>query len=766
MWKHVILSSSSILVSLLGVRFFVSKGIGAIPVPYARGYLRSVSRGLTATNNDDLSMNSPQASETCRVYVLAHEAEEEAEMIFLKEKVSVSREEIWKLEIDLEENESRIQAVEENLRGLAEESGEKTRERLEKKLLVFMNHQSVLLERLAVKESKHEVFQRKLDKNIARLKKRLRWCDFPDIQDVVPYSVTAGHLYFVEQKDAVKSLLSVHRNSFMYRSFLQGGLTPQIPVIEGPWGIGKSTFAARYIESCRKLSEGSSDISDFGFSEFRDSILSAKTVAVRLGSSSLGEALRKGPKAAEKFLVDQICKELRQMLKSGKLMVGNDDFARFQKFRDSASLLETIIAETGFPLFVILDGIWDGTSEVEKFSSVFFSEWIKVSDLYFVLVGTSQDLMCQDLSSSRGMSFQIIEPLTRLSPRDVEEVLSKTTKLRNNQEVFLTQYFDIKDHEEMQKTAEHIHQVTKGNPRETLLLLKSCENRGDILNYKSGLISSPTIKSSFSPFRDFISIYGEKMGDVKLDHPANFELCCLKRFQEMFHAESSNPGLLFADWFQGTVFGQLKDFSIAKTHRSIPKITEEGKTSFSTIEQETLRADNWPELHSAMEFLAPQCFIPRDKSAATDVLIMSRAIFEGEPCIVTVGLAVKCYSSSQLSGNSIHRELSLFDRMFESEDHSSARRLNFLFICCTGNHPSKRFLKTLDGSEKLNNHFSLIETDSSFPHITEAVYLDLSTEELRAKFFGICKPEDSYLRKNLEDLINKNKNEEPPNTQS
>ena len=761
MWKHVFLSSSSIIVSLLGVRFFVSKGIGAIPVPYARGYLRSVSRGLTASNNDDLSTNSPQAAETCRLKVSTQRAEEEAEIIFLKEKVSVSREEIWKLEIDLEENESRIQAVEENLRCLEELREAKTRERLEKKLVVFMNHQSVLLERLAVKESKHEVFQRKLDKNIRRLKNRLRWCDFPDIQEVVPYSVTAGHLYFVEQEDAVKSLLSVHRNSFMYRSFLQAGLTPQIPVIDGPSGMGKSTFAARYIESCKKLSECSSDISDFGLSEFRSSILSAKTVAVRLGYSGLRDAWRKGPKAAERILVDQICKELRQMLKSGKLMVGNDDFARFQKYRDSASLLETIIAETRSPLFVILDGIWDGTEELAKLSSLIFTEWSKVSDLYFVLVGTSQG---RDISFSSGVSFKIIEPLNRLSPGDVEEVLSKTTKLKNNQEVFLTQYFDIKDHEEIQKTAEHINHVTKGNPRETLLLLQSCENESDIENYKSGRLVCSFIKPSFSPFREFISVYGGKMGDVKLDHSANFELCCLKRFQEMFHAKSSNPGWLFPDWFKGTVFGQLEDFSIAKTHRSIPKITEEGKTSFSTIEQETLRADNWPELHSTMESLAPQCFIPRDKSAATDVLIMSRALLEGEPCIVTVGLAVKCYSSSQLSGNAIQRELSLFNRMFESEDYSSARRLNFLFICCTGIHRSRRFLKTLDGCEKLNNHFSLIETEKFFPHITEAVCFDLSTEELRANFFGISKPEDSHLRKNLEDLIKKNKNEEPPNT--
>ena len=777
--------------------------------------------GVPRSEDPDVSVsdNKPDPP-ALRIQQLSPRGLEDSDIQFLLNGFESQREIVENCTADVTKNENRIRQVERKLDLIEcenDKEAKRTRDRLEKKFLILVSHHSSLLERLNVERSALNDVREELEKKTRELKSRLSWLAPKE----VPFSVTAGHLFFVSREDAVKELVAIHKKSFAYRSFYQGGITPEIPFLDDPFGTGKSTFGAKYIELCKSL-----DNSHFELPEFRRSMQRARTITLRLGSPALMRLFRQSTSAAEKFLADQILRELRHLIKSGEL---TGDISEFDQYFDSASVLEAIIRETKTPLFIVVDEISGALSDDEighterkgiflNFCATVFSEWIKIDDLFFLLVGRGE--ISEILESNHsGAPFEFRRIFLKLLNDDaVERIVHMTTKFKNGIEIPLNEYFDLSDDKVLREFLERVQFLTNGHPRSLLRLFDRCESFADIVAYSdmneteetdqwiSGLVqygegirklvkavsdkqgidlscpalpikkscsllalaqkcliryenradyatlfASPHVlkflSKTFSPFREFISFYG-RLGDLKLDHAANFELCCLKRFQEMFH-DPSSPRVAFPDWFEGTIFGKLEHFTVSSMHRSIPKITDEGKR-FENIDQETVKADDWPQLTSTMQSLAPKCFIPREKSAASDILIMSRAEYDGKPCFVTIGLAVKCYSTSALSSSSIKRELELFDRMFDSESNQNDNRINLLFVCCSGSPRTKR----TSVYKQCGPKYSFIDT-RTFTRITQAVQLDLSTEELRASFFGICKSNDSHLRQNLEDMINK-----------
>jgi hypothetical protein len=256
------------------------------------------------------------------------------------------------------------------------------------------------------------------------------------------------------------------------------------------------------------------------------------------------------------------------------------------------------------------------------------------------------------------------------------------------------------------------------------------------------------LSGMFSPFREFITLY-TRITDLKFDHAANFETCCLKRFQEMFGSSLSIPAsALLPNVFKTTTLGMLEGFSASSKVVSIPQVKEDGKP-FTSIDQETVKLTDWPLLLAEMVDLAPCCFTPHEKSASSDVIIMSEGILHGTPCFVSIGLAAKCY---ELSNAEIQNELALFNRMVSTnltpKVSNFRKQINLLFVCCTGPLNNKRKKKAgSPGYWKINK--------KGFEHITEAIYLDLSTPDSRSRFFGLTREDDIHLRNNLEMMINK-----------
>ena len=404
---------------------------------------------------------------------------------------------------------------------------------------------------------------------------------------------------------------------------------------------------------------------------------------------------------------------------------------------------------------------------------------------------------------------------------NIKKVLTETTMqdIKDKKKVPLAEYYGV-PHNELEKTAKHVQAVTSGHPRSMLKMFQRCPSKESLWSYKGieeigdldhwgkelvpygvgirklvravfagteidltqpvfpvgksiplvvladkayirfeGQIGAARLyaaedvgrflSASFSPFREFISFYGKN--NLKFDQAPNFELACLKRFQEMFVCPTY-PRLAYRQWFRGTAFGKLEEFAVSQEITKIPKITSYGPTFFSSLKQPTVSPECLWQLIQAMQDLKPHCFI--EKSASSNVIIMSEAVRKGKSCLVTIGLAAKCFPTSALSETDLSNELFLFNRLTQARKPFTRDRANFLFICNTGPPNTERREK------QRNRKFSIVET-RNYKNITQAVYLDLSTEELRASFFGPSE-DDKTLRENLENMIHRQKEPLPP----
>ena len=280
----------------------------------------------------------------------------------------------------------------------------------------------------------------------------------------------------------------------------------------------------------------------------------------------------------------------------------------------------------------------------------------------------------------------------------------------------------------------------------------------------------------FLPFRSFLMQLNTST-PLRYNHEGNFELCCLRRFQEMFGGtnERKPVGTRYPLWFEGTIFGSLEAFRLNQSVCPIPKITVNGSRTFEKLDQATAIPALWPNIVNAMRSQPSPCnFLPADLSASSDVFLVTQAIRGNEKRTVTVGLAVKCIKDPlSMNGreNSVHREKVLFDRMFMSGAHhpsldtpplgeplpdvdvpcssdSEPRMgmdLNILIVCSSGGYCSVEPM--------VGKYFVHLGFDEEFPRIHETILLDLSSRKKREHFFGL--QGDQVLADKVESIVRK-----------
>jgi len=263
----------------------------------------------------------------------------------------------------------------------------------------------------------------------------------------------------------------------------------------------------------------------------------------------------------------------------------------------------------------------------------------------------------------------------------------------------------------------------------------------------------------FLPLRSFL-MQLDMNSEPKYKHEGNFELCFLRRFQEMFGREhaglSESPGCLFPQWFGGTLFGGLSDFRLDLSLSRIPKITENGAKTFVSLLQASAVPELWPLILARMRSLPLPCsFLPEDCSASSDVyLVAKRERYDSiGTAIITVALAVKCIKKPLAmngSRDSVQREQYLFNRIFERWPGASTQStikgdINVLIVCSSGGFAGVQF-------DPWKNVLRL-DGNAEFSNIHETLLLDLSTQEKRADFFGIS--EDAGLIEKIEWMVSK-----------
>jgi hypothetical protein len=273
---------------------------------------------------------------------------------------------------------------------------------------------------------------------------------------------------------------------------------------------------------------------------------------------------------------------------------------------------------------------------------------------------------------------------------------------------------------------------------------------GDLNNAQ--LFVSQTVREILQlhsrPFKQFITLY-EKLGDVAFDHSFNFETACIYRFQEMFYT-GIRPDAKFARWFHGSELGRVENFTVVKEIQNIPKLTSNGENVLRSMHQATVSPELWPEPLSLMEKSSPHAiFRPGAMSSSSDFIITSSCLYNDADCLVTVGLAVKCFSATAMNSTQIKEELAIFNAMFPSrtKTNGSVNRLNTLIVCCSSATPR--------GKPVPATCLRKLDIPSEFDRLDEALYLDLSTREKRADFFELSDPTASRLLDNLEHMIAK-----------
>ena len=251
----------------------------------------------------------------------------------------------------------------------------------------------------------------------------------------------------------------------------------------------------------------------------------------------------------------------------------------------------------------------------------------------------------------------------------------------------------------------------------------------------------------FAPCKTFLMHYDVNRR-LKLNHDGNFELLCLKRFQEICHQWGEAKKML-PSWFDGTVFGEIEGLEISKRITKVPKVTSQGLKYLESLDQSTLHPDCLPELIALLRASKPACYVPAERSASTDIVIVTEGKLPGDEVnrVITIGLAVKCFNNTSLQPSMITDELKLFSRLVSGSEIDSTKRLNILFFCCSGD--SAKF------AMEAERNFHTVPIPVDCPHIDEAIYLDLSSKDLRSEFFDVHDPKHAHLSHNLQLMIQK-----------
>ena len=257
------------------------------------------------------------------------------------------------------------------------------------------------------------------------------------------------------------------------------------------------------------------------------------------------------------------------------------------------------------------------------------------------------------------------------------------------------------------------------------------------------LFTHPFVKHAldalFLPFKKYLESI-ESASCVSIDYPNAFEWLCLKRFQELF-TKKQQPRLIHPLFFSSPIFGNCKEVYFPNETRLLPKISYQGSIN-SDLDSKTAHPDSWKKLMSLIDGLGDSlCFKFRSKSASCDAMLTTKAEFEQEKVKLTVGLAVKNFSTTQFTSSHYNDECSLFNRVFIRTEQPY--RKNILMICCT-NYDKTMF-------SLFNGRLFSAQKRKEYPNIDEIILLDLSTAHKRQKFFGI----DDFLSNCLENVVSK-----------
>ncbi|EGZ04399.1 hypothetical protein PHYSODRAFT_308265 [Phytophthora sojae] len=250
--------------------------------------------------------------------------------------------------------------------------------------------------------------------------------------------------------------------------------------------------------------------------------------------------------------------------------------------------------------------------------------------------------------------------------------------------------------------------------------------------------------SSFYPFRELLERAAPALGRVAIDHPDEFELLCMTRFQEVFD-EEKRPSDVLSEFFADTSFGRTK-VKFAKITYEMPQVTSKGKKQSSLTEATAHPGDLKAllmEIHGLALENGQLSLKPLPKSSSPDILLMTTS----SGTMVTVGLAVKNYAkSSKVGGETIREECKKFSKVCLQLPKSSLPRLNVLILCATAYTFHN---ETFQGAK-----FAVYSTEDSKDDragIDEVILLDLSTRGNRGEFFGIAGIDE--LERTLEAVV-------------
>ncbi|RHY53649.1 hypothetical protein DYB30_000371 [Aphanomyces astaci] len=117
-------------------------------------------------------------------------------------------------------------------------------------------------------------------------------------------------------------------------------------------------------------------------------------------------------------------------------------------------------------------------------------------------------------------------------------------------------------------------------------------------------------------------------------------------------------------------------------------------------------------------------------------------VVEVDDVLLTLGLAVKNYSTAKVSQGTLASECDEFNRMFDG-CAAEPKRLNVLVVCAT--KYDKGF------SDEFGNRKAMVAPSDAYPNIAQVILLNLSTPDNRAEFFGLNDAPDlaSMLEKRI-----------------
>ncbi|KAJ3342971.1 hypothetical protein HDU83_005867 [Entophlyctis luteolus] len=599
----------------------------------------------------------------------------------------------------------------------------------------------------------------------------VRWKD----EEPTVYSLRDSKLYFVNRSDAVEQLQKIHRSKFI-RATTGGGIEWIIPIADNVSGLGKSEFGRHYI---RKFRESRPD--ETRRDAFERTLCDCHTVPIVFHRGALLED------SFEAVMMRFLCDALEDLFVVQPAIISNPPKTvnAFLKYLTKvAGPVFIVLDEIGKAFEREIDPL-DDFQQRDQFLSFcenILDKWLSLKNVFFVVLGRASFLNYVGL---RPLKVQNVKPtqyifqrlnIQLLRPSSIRSIMDNTL-ISSAGTATIASRLGLTP-ENSQAVADHLFRQTNGHPRSLLAIFGDFSSVDEIFEYfqprqlpdwkplydklvlnkvpvmnllqhvesglpvdlaetiadpggktvtldniatnsffgwegtlmKARLYVHPIVKEYVEnyvlPFREYLKHIGNVAGE-SIDYPNVFEWMFLRRFQEIFSKEPKDPRLVLPAFFGTAKFGNYKSVSFSGFVRPIPKITNASSASAS-LDSNTVHP-------------------PLSKSASCDGFLMGTAICGVESVLLTVGLAIKNYRTTEFSWSHLSRECSVFNRMFEGTDCTGRR--NILFICCT--HYSSEVMS------KFNREWFFVHNSNSYPNIDEIILLNLCDKNLRQRFFDV-----------------------------